>query len=199
MPSFRNGFHFFRYDKVDIANDLLYLSRDIGQFLLGKVASILGNVASLVAQFFIMIFIAFYLVRDGREMAADRPVLHTSQGRTGRPDYQQHQGRHEISAPGHVSYGGLPGARGGIALAVLDFPGLFWGTMTALASLIPLVGVYLIWVPIALYLLLLGEMKSAPRGGPRTPHFGADPPLPGRHIRNYARLENGTPVPGLDP
>ena len=33
--------------------------------------------------------------------------------------------------------------------------------MTALASLIPLVGTYLIWAPIALYLVLLGEFKSA--------------------------------------
>jgi predicted PurR-regulated permease PerM len=33
--------------------------------------------------------------------------------------------------------------------------------MTAMASLIPLVGTYLIWVPIALYLVLLGEFKSA--------------------------------------
>ena len=70
MPSFRSGFHFFEMNKTDISNDLLYVSRDIGQFLLGKVAAILGNVASLVAQFFIMIFIAFYLVRDGREMAS---------------------------------------------------------------------------------------------------------------------------------
>ena len=68
LGKMQERFPFLEVSKAEISNDLLYLSRTIGQFLLGKVASILSNVASLVAHFFIMIFIAFYLVRDGREM-----------------------------------------------------------------------------------------------------------------------------------
>ena len=70
LAKLQERFPFIEVSKADISNGLLYLSRGIGQFLLGKVASILSNVASLVAHFFIMIFIAYYLVRDGREMAS---------------------------------------------------------------------------------------------------------------------------------
>ncbi len=70
LAKLHDRFPFLEVNKTNSTNDLLYVSRDMGQFLLGKVASILGNVASLVVNFFIMIFIAFYLVRDGGEMAS---------------------------------------------------------------------------------------------------------------------------------
>jgi predicted PurR-regulated permease PerM len=161
LAKLQERFPYLEVSKTDISNDLLYLSRGIGQFLLGKVSSILGNVASLVAHFFIMIFIAYFLVRDGGEMvSAVRSYL----------PLRAEQEDRIINGIRVVTKSVLlgtfitaicQGLAGGIALAILDFPGLFWGTMTALASLIPLVGTYLIWVPIALYLVLLGQVKSA--------------------------------------
>jgi len=159
LAKLQERFPYLEVSKTDISNDLLYLSRGIGQFLLGKVSSILGNVASLVAHFFIMIFIAYFLVRDGGEMvSAVRSYL----------PLRAEQEDRIINGIRVVTKSVLlgtfitaicQGLAGGIALAILDFPGLFWGTMTALASLIPLVGTYLIWVPIALYLVLLGEFR----------------------------------------
>ncbi len=152
---------FLDVNKTDIVNDLLYLSRNIGQFLLGKVASILSNVASLVAQFFVMIFIAFYLVRDGREMVSS--IRFYTPLRADQEDRIINGIRVVAKSVllGTFLTAICQGLLAGIALQILDFPGLFWGTMTALASLIPLVGTYLIWVPIAVYLVLLGHFKSA--------------------------------------
>jgi len=161
LAKLQERFPFLEVSKADIANDLLYLSRDLGQFLLGKVASILGNMASLVVHFFVMIFIAFYLVRDGREMVSGiRAYL----------PLRAEQEDRIINGIRVVAKSVLlgtfltaicQGLVGGIAFEILHFPGLFWGTMTGFASLIPLVGTYLIWVPIALYLVLLGQVKSA--------------------------------------
>ncbi len=161
LAKLQERFPFLEVSKADIANDLLYLSRDMGQFLLGKVASILSNVASLVVHFFVMIFIAFYLVRDGREMVSSiRAYL----------PLRAEQEDRIINGIRVVAKSVLlgtfltaicQGLVGGIAFEILNFPGLFWGTMTAFASLIPLAGTYLIWVPIALYLVLLGQVKSA--------------------------------------
>ena len=160
-PNSQERFPFLEVNKTDISDALLYISRGIGQFLLGKVSSILGNVASLVAHFFVMIFIAYFLARDGGEMvSAVRSYL----------PLRAEQEDRIINGIRVVTKSVLlgtfitaicQGVAGGIALAILDFPGLFWGTMTALASLIPLVGTYLIWVPIALYLVLLGKFRSA--------------------------------------
>lgn len=161
LAKFQERFPFFEVNKTNIANDLLYISRDIGQFLLGKAASILGNVASLVAHFFIMIFVAFYLVRDGGEMASS--IRYYVPLRAEQEDRIINGIRVVTKSVllGSFLTAICQGFVGGVAFAVLDFPGLFWGTMMGLASLIPLVGTYLIWVPVALYILLLGELKSA--------------------------------------
>jgi predicted PurR-regulated permease PerM len=153
-------FPFLSLDKTAIANDLMYLSKNLGQFLLSKGAAILSNVASLIAQFFIMIFVAFYLVRDGREMAGN--IRYFSPMRADQEDRIINGIRVVAQSVlvGTFATALLQGTAGGIALAILGFPGLFWGTMTGMASLIPLVGTYLVWVPIALYLLLLGQFKS---------------------------------------
>ncbi len=161
LARLQERFSFLEVNKTDMANDLLYLSRNIGQFLLGKVAAMLSNVASLVAQFFVMIFIAFYLVRDGKEMVSN--IRYYSPLRVEQEDTIINGIRVVAKSVllGTFLTALCQGLVGGIAFAILGFPGLFWGTMTALSSLIPLVGTYLIWVPIALYLVLLGQIKSA--------------------------------------
>ncbi len=53
------------------------------------------------------------------------------------------------------------GAAGGIAFAICGLPGLFWGMVMAFASLIPMVGTALIWIPATLYLVISGSIKQA--------------------------------------
>lgn len=161
LAKLNKRFPFLEISKASIANDLLYLSKSLGQFLLGKVAVVLSNVVNLVAQFFMMIFIAFYLVRDGREMVgAVRyyiPLKAKQQDRI-------IDGIRVVAKSvllGTFLTAVCQGFVGAVALQILGFPGLFWGTMMALASLIPIVGAYLVWVPIAIYLVILGEVKAA--------------------------------------
>ena len=160
LARLQERFPFFKVKNIDIANGLLSLSKDIGQFLLAKVASILSNVASLVAHFFVMIFVAFYLVRDGREMVSGLRYYTPL-----RPEQQDRiiNGIRVVTKSvllGTFVTAVCQGMAGAVALQILGFPGLFWGTMIALSSLIPIVGTYLIWVPIAAYLLLLGQVKA---------------------------------------
>ncbi len=152
---------FLDVNKTTVANDLLNLSKNVGQFLLGKVAVILSNMVDLVAQFFIMIFVAFYLVRDGREMVGN--IRYYIPMRADQED-RIIDGIRVVAKSvllGTFLTAICQGFVGGAALQILGFPGLFWGTMMALASLIPIVGCYLVWVPIAIYLAFLGQMKSA--------------------------------------
>ena len=53
------------------------------------------------------------------------------------------------------------GALGGIIFALLDIRApVLWGVVMSLLSLIPLVGAGLVWVPVAVYLLLTGDIVS---------------------------------------
>jgi len=152
---------FLELNKTEVTNDLLILSRSLGQFLLTKVATIIGNVASLLAQFFIMIFISFYLVRDGQEMM--QSARYFSPLRADQED-RIFDGIGVVAKSvllGTFLTALFQGVAAGIAYMIVGYPGLFLGTMSGIASLIPLVGTYLVWVPIALYLFLLGHVKSA--------------------------------------
>ncbi len=53
------------------------------------------------------------------------------------------------------------GFAGGIGLWIAGISPLFWGTMMAFASLIPVVGTAIIWLPAVVYLVLIGSWGKA--------------------------------------
>ncbi len=152
---------FIDFQKLDIQNNLLYLSRNFGQFLLSKGATLLGNVATILSQFFIMMFIFFYVVRDGKEMIAG--ARYYSPLRSDQEDRILEAIRVVARSVllGSFLTALCQGVVGGIGLTIVGVPGLFWGTVMGFSSLIPVVGTSLVWIPCVLYLLILGNMKSA--------------------------------------
>jgi predicted PurR-regulated permease PerM len=152
---------FVKLDQIDIASNILQLSKNLGQFLLSKGATILGNVATLISHFFVMIFIVFYVVRDGHDMLEKARYLSPL-----RKDQEDRiLGGVRVVARsvllGTFLTALSQGLVGGIGLALVGIPGLFWGTVMGFASLIPLIGTALVWVPSVGYLLLFGSWKSA--------------------------------------
>ncbi len=154
-------FGFLELKQLDVVSNLLQFSKNLGQFLLSKGATLLGNVASLVTHFLIMIFVVFYLVRDGYEML--------QKGRSFSPlrKEQEEALLHGIRAVAKSVLMGTfftalcQGLVGGIGLWIVGIPGLFWGTVMGFASLIPIVGTALVWIPATVYLIILGNLKSA--------------------------------------
>lgn len=152
---------FMQLHKVDVQNSLLGFSKNLGQFLLSKGAVLLGNVASLVTHFLIMMFIFFYIVRDGKEMVdyarSLSPLREDQEDRI--LDGIRVVARSVLLGTFFTALS--QGIVGGIGLAILGIPGLFWGTVMAFSSLIPVVGTALVWVPIVLYLAFLDQWQSA--------------------------------------
>lgn len=154
-------FGFLDLKQLDVKSDLLQVSKNLGQFLLTKGATLLGNLVSLITHFFIMIFIVFYLVRDGWEML--------QRGRYFSPlrKEQEDELLHGISLVAKSVLLGTfltalcQGLVGGIGLTLAGVPGFFWGTVMGFSSLIPIVGTAFVWVPATLYLSLFGSWKTA--------------------------------------
>jgi len=55
----------------------------------------------------------------------------------------------------------LQGVAGGIGLAIVGIPPLFWGTVMAFTAFVPVVGPSLVWIPAVFVLLFHDEWKSA--------------------------------------
>ncbi|MBU0993769.1 MAG: AI-2E family transporter [Proteobacteria bacterium] len=141
-----------RFDKM-----ALNLSASIGKTLLAQGGNIAGNITALIGKFFLMIFTFFFFIRD-YEKIVER-LLHLIPLSASQEDKIVDK----IKAVGKSALLGtlvtalLQGAAGGIAFFISGLPGLFWGMVMAFASLIPMVGTALIWVPASLYLFISGH------------------------------------------
>lgn len=156
----REHLDFYGFSKIDLQQYLLQASRRVGQFLLGRGVGLVRDVAGMVFHFFVMMFLTFYLVRDGQEMLA------AIKGLSPLREDQENRIIHKIRS---VARSALlanfltalcQGTAGGLGLAIVDIPALFWGTLIGISSLIPVVGTAIVWIPAIGYLMLAGRWKA---------------------------------------
>lgn len=152
---------FIKVDEIDFQNRLIEFSRTFAETLLGTSTVIVRNATEFFLKFLLMIFILFYFLRDGIDMV--NYLRNLSPLREAQEDSI-------IDSFNRVSKGvllgcllvaALQGLVGGLGLAMVGIPGVFWGAMMAFAALVPVLGTGLIWTPAVCYLFLVGEWQSA--------------------------------------
>ena len=117
-----------------------------------------GFVASLGAT----LYLAFFLIRDGDDLAglAERalPVP---------PRYKpeliaRFMAVVRATVKGSLLIAGIQGLLGGIAFWFLGIKGaLLWAVVMAFLSLLPMIGAGLVWLPVAAYLFVIGSVWQA--------------------------------------
>ncbi len=144
-----------------IAQKIAKLAASFGSNLVEISAKILGDATNFIMNFFLMLFVLFFLLRDREKIIATiRHILPLSRS-------QEDRLLHEIEQVSKSAVMGsfltaiAQGLVGGIGMWMAGFPGLFWGTMMGFASFIPVVGTALIWIPTSTYLLLTGDVTWA--------------------------------------
>ncbi len=152
---------FLKVNEIDFQARIIEFSRTIAETMLGMSTVIVRNATEFFLKFLLMIFILFYFLRDGIDMVSYLKFL---------SPLREEQEDSIIESFNRVSKGVLMGCLlvavlqglvGGLGLAMVGIPGVFWGAMMAFAALVPVLGTGLIWVPAVCYLLLVGEWKSA--------------------------------------
>lgn len=157
----RQHVHFLNVSDQGLQGHLLQLTKGFGQFLLGHGAGLLKNVATLASHFFVMVFITFYLLRDGEKMVTRIRYLSPLQ------EEQENRIFSRVTAVARSAFLGnfltvlCQGVVGGIGFAIVGIPCLFWGSLLGFCSLIPVVGTAIVWVPAVGYLTLLGKWKAS--------------------------------------
>lgn len=110
-----------------------------------------------VVSFFIMLYLLFFFLRDGPELARKM--------RTAVPLEENHKRRLQLkfnrvvraTVKGNVVVAVTQGALGGLIFWFLDIPSaLLWAVLMAFLSLLPAVGAGIVWAPVAVYFLLSG-------------------------------------------
>jgi predicted PurR-regulated permease PerM len=108
---------------------------------------------STLATLFFMLIALFYFYRDGdHAVRLARELLPLKEEDR---DLVMRDLRDAVNAAvrGGLLTALVQGALGGTIVAILGLPGaIFWGAVMALASLIPLIGTALVWIPMAIFL-----------------------------------------------
>ena len=148
------------FDKIDpqnIAQKAGQLAATLGTNLVGISAKVLGDATNFLINFFLMLFVLFFLLRDHDKIIfALRHVVPLSRS-------QEDTLLNEIENVSKSAVMGsfltalAQGIAGGLGMWAAGFPGLFWGTMLAFASFIPVIGTALIWIPASIYLYFTGD------------------------------------------
>ena len=118
----------------------------IGQFTFG-----------FVVQFFISLYLTFFLIRDGDEImdAVKRTIpLSTTHKRELLETFATVV---RATVKGNLVVAAIQGMLGGFAFWFLGIPGaVLWAVLMAFLSLVPAVGAALVWLPVAIYFLITG-------------------------------------------
>ncbi|MBM4778283.1 MAG: AI-2E family transporter [Archangiaceae bacterium] len=141
---------------------ILEQANDAAQTVLQQLASLGGTVVlgafSVVTQFGLTLFLLFFFLRDGREML--ERAIHLVPLSTERKDELSRSlgGVTRGVVVGTLVTAVVQGTLIGIGFAIAGLPSpLVFGAIGAVASLVPVVGTALVWVPAALSLLALGQ------------------------------------------
>jgi predicted PurR-regulated permease PerM len=156
----RNALHRFGVNDLALLQQKLLASlSNSGQIVTSRVLGIGVVTLDFVVGFFVMLYVLFFLFRDGDKLS--RSIARSI------PLQPQHTDRLltkfatvvRATVKGNIVVALVQGALGGFAFFVLGVPGaVLWGAVMALLSLLPAVGAVLVWAPVAAYFFFTGEI-----------------------------------------
>jgi predicted PurR-regulated permease PerM len=138
--------------RVDIKAVILGASQKLGTLLLAKGGAILSGTGAILGQFLLFLFVLFYVFKDGEEMLTSFRRVFPLRASQEAMLLARIKGVSRSAILGAFGTAAAQGVVGGVGLAICGLPGLFWGTMMAFASLVPLIGTTLIWGPACVFL-----------------------------------------------
>ena len=132
------------------------------QFLATKAFSFGQGTFQFLVSFFLMLYLLFFFIRDGRDLVARiRRALPLSDNQKRRL-FSKFTRVVRATVKGNIVVAATQGFLGGAIFAVLGIPAaLLWGVLMAFLSLLPAVGAALIWTPAALYFLMKGMVLQS--------------------------------------
>ena len=134
----------------------------LGQGLAGQAGSLLAGSVSLVTQLVIMLFVLFFLYRDGEQ------ALHTVRHLVPLSSDEANRMGTRIAdtilaiVNGSLTVALVQAVLAGGMYAALGVPAaVIWAGATFIVALIPMFGTFMVWGPVALFLVLTGSWLKA--------------------------------------
>ncbi len=129
------------------------------KFIATNILDIGKNTFDFIVGFFIMLYLLFFLLMDGRALTSriQRAIPLSTEHK--KLLFEKFTTVIRATVKGNFLVAATQGALGGLAFWVLGVQGaLLWAVVMAFFSLLPAVGAGMVWAPVALYFLATGEI-----------------------------------------
>ena len=121
-----------------------------------------GNIASGIIKAFFVVFTMYYLFRDGDRIVSKLPAALPLERRQSEAIISRTRDVVSASVYGIVVIASLQGLLGGLAFWILGIPSpLLWAVLMTFVCMIPVLGSFLVWLPLAIYLAATGHWTKA--------------------------------------
>jgi predicted PurR-regulated permease PerM len=149
---------YFDLDKALAPDSIKAVLARVTQPVLSGALSILGGALGVAIQIFLILFVSFYLFRDGDQIARRLPDLLPLDRERAVALLERTRTVINASVNGVLAIAALQGMLGGLMFWILGLPSpLVWGVSMAILALLPVGGATLIWLPAAAILALTGH------------------------------------------
>jgi len=129
------------------------------QYIATQTFSAGQNTFEFVASVFIMLYLAFFLIRDGNTVLASLWRTVPLEPVHKRALLEKFITVIRATVKGNLLVAAIQGALGGLAFWYLEVgAAVLWAVLMACLSLLPTVGAALVWFPVALYFLMTGAL-----------------------------------------
>lgn len=142
--------------------DLNDTARTAAAYAASKLKGVLAGSVYTITQMAIMLYSLFYFLLDGKQIAAAFGSLLPMSAAQSSNLLRRMQSAVEASILGSLSIAAIQGALGGIVFALLQVPNaILWAFAMGVLTTVPSLGTFLVWAPVAAFLLLSGHAVKA--------------------------------------
>jgi predicted PurR-regulated permease PerM len=132
------------------------------QGLLGSIVALVGGLPAFVIGAVIFLFTLFYLLRDGDQLVAWLRTATPLEAEVMDELIERTDDLLWAAVIGNVIVAGVQAVLTVVAFLAIGFDDLvFWGVLTFVLSLLPVIGASIVWIPAVAYLLIVGDVLPA--------------------------------------
>lgn len=133
----------------------------ITQFIIGNISKFLASVPSILLNFFVTMFVVYYLLKDGEAITERIKNILPLKATHKQDVLQTFHGITYAVFYGNIAVAIIQGIVGSIGFLILGVPSpILWGFVMILFALIPYFGTAIIWLPAALNLIFIGYLQN---------------------------------------
>lgn len=142
-----------------IANLVNQTEERVTEWLVALGNRLLDGLANFLIAFTIILFVTYYILTDGDKLVAYlRRATPLPRRQVGYLLDEAHRGLRAVFI-GQILTSIIQALIGGVGFLIVGLPGVvLWTAVMAILALLPVVGAFLVWLPAAIYLLVVGKV-----------------------------------------